>query len=603
MLISAKKYILSFNKKDKNKVFNLFEKFGCFELEEKEEAKEDLEKKLQNQEYLISSTDFVLTFLKPFTKKLSFLQKLKTEKLKQRDTNLNQAKIVGIVEIEREQEVLRKKRKEIEEKKEELSLFGNLDFIPKETEKTISFVLDIPTSKEEEFLSLSKEEGFFQRKLSLKRFLVIASDKNIKEKIFGEKVDYNFSLPVKAQKALFDRELKEIQKKEKELIIDIQSKAQQIEDYKVYRDVLEQERVKTEAQLKSRENGLLGYVIFWAFEKDKKSLIKELPKDTCVIECVTNEEPPVMLENNSTIRPFEYVTEIFGLPKNGEIDPTPYLSFFFFLFFGICITDAGYGLVLAVLCLVGMFLFKGNKLIKLMFYGGISTFLVGIIFGSYFGVSIKAFSRLKLIDPIEDTLLFMGLAFALGYLQLMLAEIVKIISGKKNKNKEMLYNGIAWLFVFIFGIIAMLSIKFSLLKNIGFVGLLISGIFLMISESKGVKVYLKLLVGSVKILQGLIGVMSDILSYSRLMALGLATAVIALIVNQIAGLFSGLIPYVGWVVGGLILIGGHMFNLGINALSGFIHSGRLQFVEFFPKFLEGGGRRFKPLKSELKYIK
>ncbi len=141
------------------------------------------------------------------------------------------------------------------------------------------------------------------------------------------------------------------------------------------------------------------------------------------------------------------------------------------------------------------------------------------------------------------------------------------------------------------------------LKNFGIFGILASGVGLMLAESRGQKIFLKPLAGGVKILQGLINVMSDILSYSRLMALGLATAVIALIVNQIALLFGDMIPYVGWVVAVLILIGGHIFNLGINALSGFIHSGRLQFVEFFPKFLEGGGKRLQPTKSELKYIK
>lgn len=250
----------------------------------------------------------------------------------------------------------------------------------------------------------------------------------------------------------------------------------------------------------------------------------------------------------------------------------------------------------------------GNKLIKLLFYGGISTFLVGVLFGSYFGASPSALGLpflkvFKLIDPIEDTVLFMGLAFFLGYLQLILAQIVRMISGKKNRKSELFDSGLAWLLVYLSGGVLLLSVKLAYLQTIGLFALMGSGLLLLVAESRGVAIYLKPLAGGVKILQGLIGAMSDILSYSRLMALGLATAVIALIVNQIAGLFSGIIPLVGWLLGGLILIGGHLFNLGINALSGFIHSGRLQFVEFFPKFLEGGGRRFKPVKSDLKYTK
>lgn len=103
-------------------------------------------------------------------------------------------------------------------------------------------------------------------------------------------------------------------------------------------------------------------------------------------------------------------------------------------------------------------------------------------------------------------------------------------------------------------------------------------------------------------LYGLVGYLSDVLSYSRLLALGLATGIIAMVINLIAVLFRDMIPYVGWAVAILILIGGHLFNLVINVLGAFIHSGRLQFVEFFPKFMEGGGARFKPLRRESKYV-
>ena len=95
--------------------------------------------------------------------------------------------------------------------------------------------------------------------------------------------------------------------------------------------------------------------------------------------------------------------------------------------------------------------------------------------------------------------------------------------------------------------------------------------------------------------------MSDILSYSRILALGLATAIIGLAVNIVADLVGGL-PYIGWLLMIVVFIGGHIFNLLINALGSFIHSGRLQFVEFFTKFMEGGGKQFKPFSKKSKYI-
>ena len=105
-------------------------------------------------------------------------------------------------------------------------------------------------------------------------------------------------------------------------------------------------------------------------------------------------------------------------------------------------------------------------------------------------------------------------------------------------------------------------------------------------------------------LYGLVGYFSDVLSYSRLLALGLSTAIIASVVNLVAFLFMDMIPWapLGWVVAIVIMVGGHIFNMAINVLGAYIHSGRLQFVEFFPKFMEGGGRRFRPFARESKYV-
>jgi V/A-type H+-transporting ATPase subunit I len=96
-------------------------------------------------------------------------------------------------------------------------------------------------------------------------------------------------------------------------------------------------------------------------------------------------------------------------------------------------------------------------------------------------------------------------------------------------------------------------------------------------------------------LYGIVSYFSDTLSYSRLLALGLASAIIGVVVNKVAQLAVDMVPYVGWVMLPIIMLGGHVFNLVINALGSFIHSGRLQFVEFFTKFFEGGGKPFKPL--------
>jgi V/A-type H+-transporting ATPase subunit I len=124
---------------------------------------------------------------------------------------------------------------------------------------------------------------------------------------------------------------------------------------------------------------------------------------------------------------------------------------------------------------------------------------------------------------------------------------------------------------------------------------------LVLTQGSDKKNIIAKLLSGVLSLYGLVGYMSDVLSYSRILALGLATAIIALAVNTIAELTGG-IPYIGWLLMTIIFVGGHVFNLVINALGSFIHSGRLQFVEFFTKFMEGGGDEFKAFSKKSKYI-
>jgi len=140
------------------------------------------------------------------------------------------------------------------------------------------------------------------------------------------------------------------------------------------------------------------------------------------------------------------------------------------------------------------------------------------------------------------------------------------------------------------------------LSKIALYAVLVGVALLVLTQGRKEKnIALKILKG-VSSLYGLVGYFSDTLSYSRLLALGLATGIIAMVINLIAGLAINMIPYFGWVVAIIILIGGHTFNLVINVLGAFIHSSRLQFVEFFSKFMEGGGVRFKPFKKEAKYV-
>ena len=352
--------------------------------------------------------------------------------------------------------------------------------------------------------------------------------------------------------------------------------------------------------------------------------LKKITKEYALTELeVKKEEPkPVALKNSKILRPFESVTNIYGMPKSSEIDPTPFLAPFFIIFFGLCLTDAGYGVVLALLAWGMIKIMKipieNQRLLRLLIIGGIITFIIGAIFGGWFGLVLEdlpdsmSLIREKLINirqinPLESPLTVMMLSFVLGIIQVLVGLGLDVYWKIKQGNKKdgLLGSGVNFLFLLI--ILFWASVKSGLLPEaIGSIATytLYAGVALMILTQgrKSKNIVLKFFSGTLS-LYNLVGFLSDILSYSRLLALGLATGIIAMVVNLVAMLFKDMIPFVGWGVAVLILIGGHLFNLAINTLGAFIHSGRLQFVEFFPKFMEGGGTRFQPFKKESKYIR
>ena len=332
------------------------------------------------------------------------------------------------------------------------------------------------------------------------------------------------------------------------------------------------------------------------------------------LELSEGEEPPVEIENGNLVKPFEAVTRLYGMPGHTDLDPTPFLAGFFFLFFGLSLTDVGYGLFLMIVSAIVVFVFKVSDAIKmfakLLFFVGLATVLVGMLFAGYLGIdpamlpdSLKAIQK---FDPIGNPLPVFYLALSLGVFQVMVGMLLKIYSEHKNGR---LMGGIIeqgpWFFTFCMAIFALLTsleyvavLPMATIVNLIYVGVAmvaISGFY------RGEGGMFGKIMSSAARLYDSIGYFSDILSYSRLLALGLATTALAFAVNLIAGMVVET-PYVGYILAGIILLIGHMFNLAVNTLGAFIHSARLQFVEFFGKFIMGTGREFSPLKRSEEHI-
>lgn len=331
-----------------------------------------------------------------------------------------------------------------------------------------------------------------------------------------------------------------------------------------------------------------------------------------VTEPEEDEEFPVLLENKGMAEAAEPVTTMYSLPNSREIDPNTVLAPFFILFFGLMLSDGGYGIIMALLA--GFFLkrFKleaGNrKFMKLMFYCGISTIFWGAMFGGWFG--IEAFVPYAAwFNMVEDPELMLSWSLLFGVIHMFVGLGVRAANLlRRKKYLDALFDAGFW-YIFFTGFVLYLlpfvpkvdKVKVAPLVNIGQYILIIGAVLLILTQGRHKKNIIGKFFGGISRLYDLIGFMSDVLSYSRLMALGLATSIIASIVNQMSVMFD--FPIVLKIIFALgILIVGHAINFAINALGAYVHSCRLQYLEFFGKFFAGGGVAFNPLKANTKYI-
>ena len=350
----------------------------------------------------------------------------------------------------------------------------------------------------------------------------------------------------------------------------------------------------------------------WMKKRDYPLLEKELGRfSEAVLEVVEkgeDEVPPVAYRNNPVVSPYEIIVNLYSPPNHKEIDPTPILMPFYSLFFGICLTDAGYGLVIMIMTALGLVLLKPRgglkKFLTLFLILGGFTFVVGALIGTVFGINFDALPeglawmrearyRIMIFDSSKDVLTFFMLSLAFGIIHLIAGYIIKMyMLIKDGEWVEAVCDHLPWVFLLLAPApkaLASLMPDLEPVLNILFFVLLglWAGIVIFFSE-RSTWNPVKRIGKGLFTLYGVSGVLGDVLSYSRLLALGLATGVIAGVMNTLANMIKEL-PVVGIVGFLVVLIVGHLFNLFISGLSAFVHSIRLQFMEFFTKFYTGEG--------------
>ncbi|MBM6909828.1 V-type ATP synthase subunit I [Oscillibacter valericigenes] len=316
---------------------------------------------------------------------------------------------------------------------------------------------------------------------------------------------------------------------------------------------------------------------------------------------------PVRLRNNWFSRPLNMVTDMYALPVYGSLDPNPLMAPFFILFYGIMMADMGYGLLMLAM---GLFLWKKKVYGTMDYMGGllvlcgISTFVVGALTGGFFGDFLSQLAKLidpkstfalpYLFTPLTDTMAILIGSLVLGFVQILTGMVISFVKKARDGHiMDGIWDEGTWWVIFLGGGLAVLGIG----NVAGYPAVLILGILmLIIGSSRNAKGFGKVTSVFGAVYNGVTGYFSDIMSYSRLMALMLSGSIIASVFNQLGAVTGNVIAFV------IISALGNALNFALNLLGCYVHDLRLQCLEFFNRFYESGGKPFRPLAYQTNYV-
>lgn len=372
----------------------------------------------------------------------------------------------------------------------------------------------------------------------------------------------------------------------------------------------ELQREKAKEQLYSGEHlcCLHGYLTQEAVELTRQQLVDyQLDEQVTLVELEIDseeyEEVPTVLHNHRLIAPFEMMIEMYGLPKYGEVDPTPATAPFYLVFFGMMAADIGYGLILWLATAASLKFFHFDKGMKrsLKFFHLLSypTIIWGIIFGSFFGVDLP-FQPLSLSRDLST---IMVLSIIFGIIQIMVGLSIGAYSNlKKRQYADAITSHIGWLTIIIgiiLYIVGTMIVNIPIVATIGSYVAVIAAVLIVVTTIITSENKFGGLAAGLYNLYGISGYVGDVVSYTRLMALAVSGGSIASAFNM---LVSFLPPAARFTVGILLIVALHGLNIFLSFLGAYVHGLRLQFVEFYGKFYEGGGRALNPLKPSNTYV-
>lgn len=596
-------------------------------------SKDSDEEECSNYEENLSKAKFGVEFLTKYVPKKSGLKALTEEKLTltldELEERFNSSNWLASYEkVKQKEEELAKLDSEVSKLQSEidtLTPWENLDiaFSELKTLKNTSYYLGTVAKGYEETLLQELSNCYLEiisRNTNDINILLLANkeyDDKVSEVL--RSVGFNSFKTQQSDVPLklifhYKHEIEEIQSKKffvQEEIADLEEDLKKLElAYDYFASKVERKKVSSNFLKTKNVCAIQG----WIAEEDSENLriiCSNVLNDDYYIEFedVKEEEiddVPIKLRNGELVSAFESITGMYSYPKYNEIDPTPLLTPFYLIFFGMMVADAGYGLIV----LLGSFLaLKFLKLsdsmrdfAKFFFYLSFPIIFFGLIYGSFFGDLIIL--PTQLIDTNKDVMTIVVLSIGFGVIQIFFGLFIKAYSLIRiGKGMDALFDAGSWLITLtsIGGIAAVKFLGLPEFLGTVFIATTVIGMILIViaggrnEKSIGAKAGQGLYN-----LYGISGYVGDLVSYTRLMALGLAGGSIAGALNLLINTLPGVAAI---ILGPVLLIFFHIFNLGLSLLGAYVHTARLQYVEYFGKFYEGGGKPFKAFKSSEKYIK
>ncbi|GEL92878.1 V-type ATP synthase subunit I [Enterococcus villorum] len=601
----------------------------------------DKEKSIFNLSHRLKEIRTAIQFIEHHGDKTQKKSHLKRRELSLQELEKNYSeenfleKLNEVLSLKEQWEQLVEQRQQLEEEEMRLINWQNLDVSPNNFDsQTTSLIIGTVNAKNAEAFKeeITKIKEIFLEEINASQttvyfaFIVLRSDEPRVAEIANRygfiKEDYLYENTPRQQLEVIKENLEVIKKQQKQLSSSLGSCSGYIQEFEWTEEIF---LARSEREIIKDRLIHTPYLILiqgWV-DREEKQVLTQIIQNVLSVEDVyiTFEEPtnkemaeevPTKLKNHPIVAPFEMLTEMYSLPKYNEVDPTPWMTPFYLVFFGMMVADIGYGLLM----FLGAFLVQKlivlpremQRFAKFFEILAVPSIIWGFIYSSFFGMALpKEIFGVRLPFPLlsttDDVNTILILSVIFGLIQILVGLFIAAKEQIKRKAYIAAVNdGFAWQGILV-GIILVL-LGTMLIKNQAFVYLggglavisalciLMIPIFQSSSKAKG-------MAKGAYNLYGLTGYIGDLVSYTRLMALGISGGSIAAAFNMLVAFMP---PVARFSVGLLLIVALHALNMFLTLLSAYVHGARLQYVEFFGKFYSGGGRAFNPLKTVEKYV-